>query len=274
MGELAVLTNAARQQANRYWGKYRGIVVDNADPEHRGRCRLMVASVLGEQTTEWAQAVLPYGGRADIGFVAVPPIGAMVVVEFLEGDISSPVWTGTLWRQGSEAPKEFATPKPTVKLLKTESGHLLALDDEAGQETVRLKSKAGALVELDQDGTLALTDGKGGTVRIDANAGEIHVADTNGNTLTLSSSGIVAKDASGNEISTAASGVKVSGATIEIKGTSVSVGGAGGEPLVKGASFMGIFNSHMHTCTAPGAPSSPPMVPMTPAALTKATVAS
>ena len=58
------------------------------------------------------------------------------------------------------------------------------------------------------------------------------------------------------------------GAVVTIEGSMVTVAGSGGEPLIKGATFLGLFNSHIHTCTAPGAPSSPPMVPLTPAVLT------
>ena len=48
------------------------------------------------------------------------------------------------------------------------------------------------------------------------------------------------------------------------------VGGQGGEPLIKGQTFMAMFNSHTHVCTAPGSPSGPPLPPLTPAALTLA----
>ncbi|MGB3336096.1 MAG: phage baseplate assembly protein V [Devosia sp.] len=271
MSELDVIERSARQQQKSYYGKYRAFVADVADPEQRGRVRLIVPSVIATGMSDWALPITPYGGAADIGFFAVPPVGAQVVAEFMEGDPSSPLWTGTFWRQGKEVPKETNSGSQTVKLLKTESGHLLSFEDKQGSEAVTLKSAEGATIELDPQGTIALTDSKGAKVRIDAQAGEIHVEDTNGNSLVFSSTGITAKDGSGNEISTSASGVKVSGATIEIKGQSVLLGGAGGEPLVKGPSFMAIFNSHTHICALPGTPSAPPLPPLTPGQFTIAT---
>ena len=98
MDEFGLLEDVARRQANRYWGKYRGNVTDCDDPEMRGRIKVTVPSVLGDSESQWAEAVFPYGGGSDFGFVAVPPVDSLVIVEFLEGDPSAPVWTGTFWR--------------------------------------------------------------------------------------------------------------------------------------------------------------------------------
>ena len=54
-------------------------------------------------------------------------------------------------------------------------------------------------------------------------------------------------------------------------GSQVTVGNGAAEPLVKGQSFMTLFNAHVHNCTAPGAPSGPPITPLTPAMMTTAT---
>ena len=55
-------TDIARQQTRRYYGKYRGFVTDNADPEQRGRLKVRVPSVLGDAETGWALPCLPFGG--------------------------------------------------------------------------------------------------------------------------------------------------------------------------------------------------------------------
>ena len=47
----------------RFYGKYRGIVVDNQDPSKLGRLKLRVPSVLGKDVvTGWATPCVPYGG--------------------------------------------------------------------------------------------------------------------------------------------------------------------------------------------------------------------
>jgi uncharacterized protein involved in type VI secretion and phage assembly len=269
-----ILEAIVRRQRGRYYGKYRGLVADNLDPDKRGRLKVRVPSVLGEVTSDWALPCFPYGGAADLGFIAVPPVGAMVAVEFMEGDLSAPIWTGAFWRSADQVPAEVAGDGASTKLLKTDSGHVVSFEDKEGEEAVTLTSAAGAVLEMNAGGSFALTDSGGATVTLDAEAGQIVIEDANGNSITLSSSGITATDGSGNEIATSASGVTVSGTTIKIEGQSVAIGGAGGEPLIKGQTFMAMFNAHTHNCTAPGAPSGPPLVPLTPAAMTIKTTAS
>lgn len=275
MTEMSALEQTIRQQRNRYFGKYRAFVSDNVDPEKRGRCKLVIPSVLGDVVSDWALPCVAYGGAADIGVIAVPPVDAQVIAEFMEGDISSPLWTGTFWRSENEVPSEFSgNEEPTAKVLKSESGHVLVLEDASGDEAVTLRSSADAVLEMNSDGSFALTDSGGATVTLDAASNEIRVEDANGNSMTMSASGIAFADAFGNEIKSEAGGVTVKApAIVTIEGAQVALGGSGGEPLVKGVSFLAAFNAHTHLCTAPGAPSGPPVPPLTPAALTTKTTA-
>jgi hypothetical protein len=270
--DLKALDDIIRRQDRSYFGKFRAFVADNQDPERRGRLRLTIPSVLGSEVSLWALPCVPYGGGPDFGWFAVPPVDAQVLVEFLEGDINSPVWTGTFWRSEGELPTERADgPEPTTKILKTESGHYLSLEDREGEEVITLKSAKDAVVEMNEEGSIALTGSDGATVTLDAAAGTLTIEDANGNRLEMTSSGIEATDATGNSISMTSGGVEISAsATIKISSTQVTVGTGGAEPLVKGQSFMSIFNAHTHNCTAPGAPSGPPLMPLTPAALTVA----
>lgn len=272
MDEFQLLEDVARRQATKYWGKYRGHIIDTSDPEKRGRVKVTVPSVLGDEASQWADPAFPYGGASGFGFVAVPPVDSAVLVEFIEGDPSAPIWTGTFWRTSDEVPEEHTGQE--TKVWKTESGHRIVFDDTDGEESITLHSASDAVMEMNEEGVIELTDSAGAHVSIDAAAGEIVVEDANGNSITLSASGIACEDASGNQIVTSSGGVEVKGATINIEGQSVTVGGAGGEPMVKGQTFLAMFNSHTHPCTAPGAPSGPPVVPLTPAALTIKTVAS
>ena len=52
----------------RFYGKYRGLVVNNDDPKRLGRLRLRVPSVLGpDVVTGWAMPCVPYGGAGESG---------------------------------------------------------------------------------------------------------------------------------------------------------------------------------------------------------------
>jgi len=71
----------------RYYGLYMGEVVERGDGDLRGRVRVNIPGLL-DGTSAWA--VPRGGGSSQWGFVAVPPIGADVYVQFINGDINRP----------------------------------------------------------------------------------------------------------------------------------------------------------------------------------------
>ena len=62
------------------FGKYRGQVVDNLDPEQIGRLLVSVPDAFSD-STRWAMPCVPFAGNQS-GFFALPPRGANVWVEF------------------------------------------------------------------------------------------------------------------------------------------------------------------------------------------------
>lgn len=122
----------------RHFGKYRGVVADNADPLGQGRIQVRVPSVLGERTL-WAMPCVPYAGK-DIGFLALPPAGAGVWVEFEGGERAHPIWAGCFWAPG-ELPAEC---NPTTVVLKT-PGAIIRIEDGG---TVEIETTAGTKLVL------------------------------------------------------------------------------------------------------------------------------
>lgn len=246
----------ARTLDQRRLGKFRAVVADNQDPETRGRLKLRIAAVLGDQDSDWALPCVPLAS-AGSGLFAVPEVGAQVWAEFEEGDISRPLWVGGFWAASGDVPSDAALTPPSTVLLRTAGGHMLVLADKSGSEEVRLAHSGGASLVIDANAGITLTDANGATVKLDANAGTLEVADANGNQLKLDSAGAKLVDANGNQVEMAASGVTVKGQQIVLQGSQVMLGGAGGEPLIKGTSFLTLFATHMHP-TAMG-PSGPPI---------------
>jgi len=125
------------ERDRRFWGKYRGAVVDNIDP--RNLCRLLVevAAVPG-LAFNWAMPCVPFAGFQE-GFFAVPAIGAGVWIEFEEGDVSKPIWTGGFWSEG-EVPAAAA---PGVAVLQFSAGSIV-LDGtpEVGSLALRIEPPA------------------------------------------------------------------------------------------------------------------------------------
>lgn len=88
----------------RYWGKYRGFVVDNQDPRRMGRVRVRVPEILGREiVTDWAATNPKYGGLPETGDFVGLDIGAAVFVEFESGDVNRPLVTGTWWAHPKDA---------------------------------------------------------------------------------------------------------------------------------------------------------------------------
>jgi Type VI secretion system/phage-baseplate injector OB domain len=77
------------------YGKFRGIVVDNVDPEGIGRVMVKVPAVLGVHSL-WALPCVPYSPAPPTPF-EVPQPGSQVWVEFEGGNPELPIWTGCFW---------------------------------------------------------------------------------------------------------------------------------------------------------------------------------
>ena len=91
------------KETHKYYGKYRGTVINNIDPEQRGRIQAIVPDVLGLAPSSWAMACVPIAGK-QMGVFVVPQIGSGVWIEFEQGDPDYPIWTGCFWGIVAEVP--------------------------------------------------------------------------------------------------------------------------------------------------------------------------
>jgi uncharacterized protein involved in type VI secretion and phage assembly len=145
----------------RFFGKYRGQVTDNNDPNNLGRIKAKVPRLLGDEESGWALPAFIYGGASEQGLFALPDVGAGVWIEFEGGDLSYPVWTGTWYTTGA-IPESAA---PGKKVFKTKSGHKIVLDDDAG--TLEITDSNTNSITMDSS-TIKIAAGNATTVVIDA----------------------------------------------------------------------------------------------------------
>lgn len=125
-----------------YFGIYRGLVSDNADPTNRGRIKVQVPAVLG--TVEaWAMPCVPYAGKG-VGFYCLPEVGTGIWVEFEAGDPSCPVWTGCFWGD-NELPDPGGAP---IKIWKTEKVTVRIDDDN---DELKMETTAKSKVTMADD---------------------------------------------------------------------------------------------------------------------------
>src|SRR5215216_1985993 len=134
-------TSLPEQQTAPYYGKYRGIVTDNQDPNNLGRLKARVPEVLLDVETGWALPAAPYSGGGS-GSYTVPEPDTGVWIEFEAGDVSRPIWTGCWWGT-DQLPKNNAgtAATPAMKIIRSEQGLMVALDDDG--QTVHLSDKDG-----------------------------------------------------------------------------------------------------------------------------------
>jgi uncharacterized protein involved in type VI secretion and phage assembly len=143
MNDDLLLVGLAEQLRSRFYGEYRGTVVDVDAATLRIKAR--VPAVLGETPTGWCLPCVPYAGPS-VGLFLIPEVDAGVWIEFEAGDVSYPIWSGCYWRSG-ELPADAA---PATRGLVTKAPHKLLFDDDA--ETVTLADSNENTVELDSGG--------------------------------------------------------------------------------------------------------------------------
>ena len=150
-----------------YFGKYRGTVVQNADPEQIGRIQVVVPDIGGLATGSWAMPCLPAAGP-QMGMFAVPPIGASVWVEFEHGDPDYPIWVGGFWGTAADVPAltTFA-PLPAASIVfQTLLQNGLVISDVPGpMGGILLKASSGAEISINDMG-ITIANGKGAIITL------------------------------------------------------------------------------------------------------------
>jgi uncharacterized protein involved in type VI secretion and phage assembly len=151
----------------RYFGKYRGTVVNNLDPEQRGRIQVMVPDVTNLMLSSWAMPCFPVGGM-QTGFFAVPLIGAGVWVEFEAGNPDYPIWSGCYYGTAAEVPSNVQTvplPIPSVTIQTPLMNSLQVSDLPGPTGGIVLRSATGASVIINDTG-IYLQNGRGAAITL------------------------------------------------------------------------------------------------------------
>jgi len=143
-----------------FYGKYRGIVTDNRDPQQMGRIKARVQDVYGDQESGWVLPCTPYAGDG-VGLFLIPPVDASVWIEFEHGNPDQPVWSGCFWAEG-QAPAAPASPES--KVLKTDVV-TITINDAPGAGGMTIETRDGAKIVLNASG-IEINDGQGGKVKL------------------------------------------------------------------------------------------------------------
>jgi uncharacterized protein involved in type VI secretion and phage assembly len=154
-----------------YYGKYRGTVIQNIDPEQIGRVLVQVPHVLGMNPSNWAMPCVPAAG-IQAGIFVVPPIGSQVWVEFERGDPDYPIWTGGFWGSVAEVPvfavAPSAIPPGQNIVLQTTGRNMMMVSDAPPSPAsggIVLKSANGAMIVVNETGVY-ISNGRGAAITL------------------------------------------------------------------------------------------------------------
>ena len=142
------------KEETKFFGKYRGTVLNNVDPLQEGRIQVVVPDVSAIAPSSWAVPCLPLAGIQN-GFYTVPIIGSGVWVEFEQGDPDYPIWVGGFWGSAAEVPALARTVPPAVPAVtvQTPLGNGLIVSDLPGPTGgIMLKSTSGSAIIVNDTG--------------------------------------------------------------------------------------------------------------------------
>jgi hypothetical protein len=164
-----------------------GKVEDRDDPMLIGRVRVRIYNVHSEKKSLLPTAELPWAfvvnsiTSASLDGIGVSPtgiaVGSTVIGFFMDGnDGNYPVLLGTLGAlkdnlsasdvptdaygissvnkttDGSEPASAYGAKYPFNKVLKTEGGHIIEIDDTPNNERIHIYHKSGTYIEINNDG--------------------------------------------------------------------------------------------------------------------------
>lgn len=150
-----------------FYGKYRGLVINNVDPLQQGRIQVQVLDVAGLGTVNWAMPCVPVAGIQN-GVFALPEIGSGVWVEFEQGNPERPVWVGCFYGSAADVPALARLTPPGVQAMtfQTVLQNGVTISDLPGPTGgIMIKSATGASIIVNDTG-IYLQNGKGAMITL------------------------------------------------------------------------------------------------------------
>ena len=194
----------------RIYGVVVALVTNNQDPDGLARVKVKFPWLSDVDESAWARVATLMAGQQR-GAYFLPEVDDEVLVAFEHGDVGSPYVIGALWNGPDTPPVTNDDGKNNVRMIKSRSGHVVKLNDEAGKETIEIIdqsqknsiviSKNSITVTTDKDITLSASSG---TIKLDAQNVEISASSA----IKLKAGGTMDLEASGT--------TTIKGATVNI----------------------------------------------------------
>jgi len=147
-----------------------GIVSNIDDPEKLGRVKAkLLYRDNSDFETDFAPVITNMSGDK-WGTWFFPQVGDLVVIAFLEGEITKPIILGNIWnKENAKPPLEIKDGKNDIRKIKTRSGHEIIFDDTKDKENISIITPKNLTIRMDDEKEIITISDKQGknTVKID-----------------------------------------------------------------------------------------------------------
>ena len=252
MGDLS-------RHTGKFYGKYSGVVADTSEPDARGRIKVKVPSIFGEEAIVTARPCFPYG------HFFVPPPGVRVWVEFEAGNPDYPIWVG-VWYADGAAPQEAQGSPQTERVMQTPFGHTVVISDKDGEEKITIRHGGNAFLALAKDGSALLSNKKGANLYLNADGKAATLQSEAGHLITMGENSILIAGKDGAAVEIKGDTVNVLAPKINLSGSSVGLGAGAMEPTLMGNQFKilwAMVQNHIHPSAMGPTGPSPMLMPLT-----------
>ena len=155
----------------RWYGVAPAQVTDIKDPDGQGRVRVKLPwspDSGGAAYEAWARIATLFAGNKR-GSWFIPDVVDEVLVAFEHGDPRRPFVLGGLWN-GSDKPDESMDGggRNYKKSIRSRNGVKVTLDDQDGQESLKLETPGGQKITLkDGPGAVTIEDSSGNSIKLE-----------------------------------------------------------------------------------------------------------
>lgn len=155
---------------------YRGIVVDNKDPDKNFKVKVRIKGLHNDSVSAdnlvWSEVIssTTFGLNQGVGISSVLQVGTWVWV-FLEDDNPNrPIVFGVVTGNGdSETSLQDDNAYGSTQVIKTKSGHFISLGDVEGQTSITIHHTSGSEIKMDNDGNIFVTCKKDAQYTVEGN---------------------------------------------------------------------------------------------------------
>jgi hypothetical protein len=162
------MTTFLEGKDNKVTGIYRGLVLDNNDPQKLGRIKIKAFPMFNAMTAEEVPWAVPAFGLFEgagvvtpndrtsggIGMFSIPKVDTYVFLFFEAGDIYQPVYFAEAQDSAQGLPTQRLTNYPNRKVLRTRSGIEVYIDTQINE--IKLYHPTGTQFIIDENGKVTI----------------------------------------------------------------------------------------------------------------------